>query len=71
MQHLLTHDRRRIPWNKGKITGQKSPWLAEDSETWNGIEGRENVSEARVVNRSFGTPLHTASMGIPAMGTLP
>ena len=25
MQYLLTHSEQHIPWNKGKITGQKPP----------------------------------------------
>ena len=32
MQHLLTHNANRVPWNKGKITGQKPP--LKRSEIW-------------------------------------
>lgn len=32
MQNLLTHDTPRVPWNKGKITGQKPP--LKRNEIW-------------------------------------
>ena len=32
MQYLLTHDANRVPWNKGKITGQKPP--LKRNEIW-------------------------------------
>ncbi len=32
MQHLLTHHDNHIPWNKGKITGQKPP--LKRNEIW-------------------------------------
>jgi len=32
MQYLLTHQVSRVPWNKGKITGQKPP--LKRSEIW-------------------------------------
>jgi len=32
MQYLLTHDIHRIPWNKGKLTGQKPP--LKRNEIW-------------------------------------
>lgn len=32
MQHLLTYKANRVPWNKGKITGQKPP--LKRSEIW-------------------------------------
>lgn len=32
MQYLLTHEVNRIPWNKGRITGQKPP--LKRSEIW-------------------------------------
>jgi integrase len=32
MQYLLTHDAPRVPWNKGKITGQKPP--LKRNEIW-------------------------------------
>jgi hypothetical protein len=32
MQHLLAHSDNHIPWNKGKITGQKPP--LKRNEIW-------------------------------------
>ena len=32
MQYLLTHSVHHIPWNKGKITGQKPP--LKRNEIW-------------------------------------
>jgi hypothetical protein len=32
MQYLLTHQASRVPWNKGKITGQKPPLMR--NEIW-------------------------------------
>lgn len=32
MQSLLTHDVNRVPWNKGKYTGQKPP--LKRNEIW-------------------------------------
>ena len=32
MQYLLTHQARRVPWNKGRITGQKPP--LKRNEIW-------------------------------------
>lgn len=32
MQYLLTHDTRKVPWNKGRVTGQKPP--LKRNEIW-------------------------------------
>ena len=32
MQNLLTHDAHPIPWNKGRVTGQKPP--LKRNEIW-------------------------------------
>ena len=32
MQYLLTHDAQRVPWNKGRVTGQKPP--LKRNEIW-------------------------------------
>ncbi len=32
MQYLLTHNTRKVPWNKGRVTGQKPP--LKRNEIW-------------------------------------
>jgi integrase len=63
MQYLLTHDSRHIPWNKGKLTGQKPP--LRRNEIWAirvGLQLRGKVRDLALFNLAIDSKLRACDL---------
>ena len=63
MQYLLTHSEHHIPWNKGKITGQKPP--LKRNEIWAiriRLHTRERLRDLALFNMAIDSKLRACDL---------
>lgn len=63
MQYLLSHDAHHVPWNKGKLTGQKPP--LRRSEIWAirvGLQLRGKIRDLALFNLAIDSKLRACDL---------
>ena len=63
MRYLITHNVHRVPWNKGKLTGQKPP--LKRNEIWAirvRLQIQRRVRDLALFNLTIDSKLHACDL---------